>query len=104
MRPREQAVRIDRNRHDRQPVPDDGAAPQEPDPGDDLGSQPAQVRTDSRAEPVGRDQGEEARPDGQEHVRSEAGRLVVQLTLSPDGATEHGCQQQPAEEHDNPLR
>jgi hypothetical protein len=77
-------------------VPDDGAAAQEPDPGDDLGGQAARVGRP--AEPVGRHQGEQAGPDGQEHVGAQAGGLVVQLPLGADGAAEHGGKQQAAEE------
>jgi hypothetical protein len=73
-------------------VADDGAAAQEADPGDDLGGQSAGVGR--AAEAVGRHQGEQAGPDGEQHVGAQPGRLVMQLPLGANRAAEHGRQQQ----------
>jgi hypothetical protein len=54
---------------------DDYAAAQEADAGHDLGGQAAGVGR--AAEPVGRDQGEQAGADGEQRVGAPPGRLVM---------------------------
>src|ERR687893_1801176 len=79
----------------------DGASPEKTDAGDDLGRDPRRVelqaaapksRPRERLEAVGRDQGEERRPEAEQDVRPETGGLVADLALEADGAAQHNRQ------------
>ena len=61
-----------------------------------VGSIGAPVR--ARAEAVGRQDREQRRPDGDEHVRPQPGGMAVDLALESDGETERRRQREPDRE------
>ena len=84
------------------PVLEDGAAPQEPDTDHDLRGDPGHVGLDGplrplahdRLEAVGRDDGEQRRPQPHQDVSAEPGRLLRELALPTEGAGQRRGEQQ----------
>jgi len=71
----------------REALPDDGAGPEEADPGHDLRRDPRRVDPDAPvAEAVGRDEREERRADADDEVRAQSRLPLAQLAFEPDGA------------------